>query len=313
MEEIKRKDFFEPELSDEGLKEKEIFRRVKHFFEVDTRIKKEMYNMVPPNNQGYSDENSIIEYTNKLDDALSYMYTELSCIISDFIGPSTATKIEKMEKQAKIAFYSSGTDINKLREFYKNYVSSMNMEFIDSVKENIIGYYMFKDYNKPLNLCHTVNEYLHLCHSIIMNDEVLLKTIPLLDMKHNKSNYDISFRGEDVEEFRKVYDNFPMDILAGDVEMVALSDSKMIMMVRDRGHALTIETTLDKDNALVEYFIPKICNVEMTNDLPGINKVNDDSIGATGIFQIDRNTLPETLNDFISKVPTDLDIRSKVR
>lgn len=33
-------------------------------------------------------------------------------------------------------------------------------------------------------------------------------------------------------------------------------------MVRDRGHALSIEVTLNKDNARIEYFIPKICNVE---------------------------------------------------
>lgn len=298
---------------EEELQKQERFRRIKHFFEVDTRIKKEMYNMVPPNYEGYIDERSLIEYTDKLDESLSYMYTELACVVSDFIGSKAATEVEALENQAKEEFYRAGTDIKKIREFYQNNISNMGKEFLDAVKENCVGYYMFRNLSQPIKEAHTVNEYLHLCHSVIMNNEGLLKALPMVATKKNNENYDISLRGEDVPEFRKVLDNFPEDIIAGDVDMVALSDKKMLMMVRDRGHALTIETTLENDKAMVEYFIPKLCNVDMVNALPGVNPVNEDSVGATGKFEMDRSTLSEGLNDFITKVPTDLDIVLKTR
>ena len=65
---------------------------------------------------------------------------------------------------------------------------------------------------------------------------------------------------------------------------------------------------LNKDNARIEYFIPKICNVEMVNKIPGVNKVNDDSIGTTGAIEVEVKDLPTALFNFISMVPTDMDI-----
>lgn len=89
--------------------------------------------------------------------------------------------------------------------------------------------------------------------------------------------------------------------------MVAISERKLLMMVRDRGHALSIEITLNGQNARLEYFIPKVCNVDMVNNLPGINRVNEDSIGATGVVETPVEELPNVLFNFISKVPMDGD------
>lgn len=80
------------------------------------------------------------------------------------------------------------------------------------------------------------------------------------------------------------------------------------MMVRDVGHALTIEVTINNNIARMEYFIPKLCNINMINALPGVNKVNENSIGATGVIETDISNLSGTLFYFISKVPTDLDM-----
>lgn len=82
----------------------------------------------------------------------------------------------------------------------------------------------------------------------------------------------------------------------------------MFLMSRERGHALSIEVTINDDIARIEYFIPKLCNIEMINNLPGINKVKEGSIGATGAIEVDKSTLTETLIDFIRKVPTDSDM-----
>jgi len=90
--------------------------------------------------------------------------------------------------------------------------------------------------------------------------------------------------------------------------MVSINEKKLIMMVRDRGHALSIEISLNGNIARIEYFIPKLCNIDMINTLPGINKVNDDSVGATGVVEVNKNELSQILFDFISKVPMDSDM-----
>lgn len=46
----------------------------------------------------------------------------------------------------------------------------------------------------------------------------------------------------------------------------------------------------------------------MINRLPGVNKVNKDSVGATGVMEVKISDLPKTLFNFISMVPTDLDM-----
>lgn len=81
------------------------------------------------------------------------------------------------------------------------------------------------------------------------------------------------------------------------------------MMIRDRGHALTIEIDIDGNEVLINYFIPKLCNINMINELPGVYKVKDNEyIGSTGIFKTSVNDLSKTLFKFISMVPTDYDM-----
>ena len=80
-------------------------------------------------------------------------------------------------------------------------------------------------------------------------------------------------------------------------------------MANGLGHALSMEITVAEEKARVEYFIPKICNVSMVNALPGINRVNYDSYGATGVFETSPSLLPFEVVDFLTKVPTDKDIK----
>lgn len=282
--------------------------KLQHLFEVDTRLKKEMYDMVPPSDEGFIDERSIIEYTDKLDDSLKYIFTELKCISNDFLGPYGLEKATIIEDVTKQEFYRAGFDLHKLREFYKNNISNMSKEFIDSVQDNCVGYQMIRSIGIPLKKVRTANELLHLAHAYVLNNERKLESVPVIDSKLNNLDYDITIRGVRSETFMEVYDNFPMDLDVGWTEMVALNDKKLLMMVRDRGHALTIETTLNAENARVEYFIPKICNERMVNALPGVNEVNENSVGATGAFEVKREDLSSSLYNFISKVPMDKDI-----
>ena len=284
--------------------------KLQHFFSVDTKIKKEIYDIAPQSLNGYIDETSISEYTDKLNDSLIYILSELKCVALDVFGKESSifNKVCYLEQDIKTNFYSCGFDIEKLKSFYQKYISNMEPSFIDDVKRSYIGYYFGGGGVIPLKKASTINEILHLMHSRIINNEGLLKSIPLLNEKDNQHNNTISLRGIRNPMFEQLFMMFPTDLDCGITDMVIINEKTLIMMVRDRGHALSIEVTLNKDNARIEYFIPKICNVEMVNKIPGVNKVNDDSIGTTGTIEVEVKDLPTALFNFISMVPTDMDI-----
>ena len=58
--------------------------KLQHFFEIDIRIKKGMYNMAPSNIQ-YFDESTIQKYTDELNDLLIYIFCEFINNDPDFI------------------------------------------------------------------------------------------------------------------------------------------------------------------------------------------------------------------------------------
>ncbi len=71
---------------------------------------------------------------------------------------------------------------------------------------------------------------------------------------------------------------------------------------------MTIEINKGKGSYLVSYFIPKICNVAMVNDLKGVQKVTENSRNTRGSFTTTLDKLPEEVISFISKVPMDKDM-----
>ena len=282
--------------------------KLQHFFETDVMIKKGMYNMVPSNLK-YFDESTMQKYTDELNELLIYIFTELKCVAIDIFGKDSnvLSRICYLEDVIKNKFYSCGFDIDKLKNFYKNFISNMNSEFIDSIKNECVGYSLFKNKNS-VEMAVSINEMLHYIHSYVVNNEKILQAIPLLNQKTNQFNYPINLRGNRSSVFEKLFEQFPADLDVGWTDMVIINEKKLIMMVRDRGHALSIEISLHNDVARLEYFIPKLCNIEMINKLPGVNAVNKDSVGATGVVEVPINILSESLFDFISKVPTDDDM-----
>lgn len=281
--------------------------KLQHFFETDLRIKKGMYNLAPASIK-YLDENSIQKYTDELDELIMYMFTEFKCISVDIFGKESNVldRIYYLENVTKNNFYSCGFDIEKLKKLYNNCISNMKQEFINSVKDECVGY-SFCGTNS-IEQATSTNEVLHFIHSYIVNNENILQAMPLIKEKNNEYIYPITLRGVNVPKFNQLFEEFPSNMDVGWTDMVAINEKKLIMMVRDRGHALSIEVSLNGDIARIEYFIPKLCNIEMINKLPGVNKVNSDSIGATGVIEVAINDLSSTLFNFISKVPTDSDM-----
>ena len=64
----------------------DLLIKLQHFFTVDMRIKKEMYDMVPPDNESYLDKDSICKYVDNLNDSLIYIFSELKCFCSDIFA-----------------------------------------------------------------------------------------------------------------------------------------------------------------------------------------------------------------------------------
>lgn len=209
--------------------------KLQHFFSVDTKIKKEIYDIAPQSLNGYIDETSISEYTDKLNDSLIYILSELKCVALDVFGKESSifNKVCYLEQDIKTNFYSCGFDIEKLKSFYQKYISNMEPSFIDDVKRSYIGYY-FGGGVSPLKKASTINEILHLMHSRIINNEGLLQSIPLLNEKDNQHNNTISLRGIRNPMFEQLFMMFPTDLDCGITDMVIINEKTLIMMVRDR-------------------------------------------------------------------------------
>ena len=116
---------------------------------------------------------------------------------------------------------------------------------------------------KTIEKAKSINEVLHFIHSYVVNNDQILQIIPLINTKINNYQYPIRLRGFNTPIFEQLFNQFPIDLDVGWTDMVIINEKKLIMMVRDRGHALTIEISLNNDIARLEYFISKSCNIEM--------------------------------------------------
>ena len=259
----------------------------------------------------YIDEQSICDYSDKIAENLQEIFHELKESIKGLYGIKSYEykKVDEMALELFSKLIDCGLDLNLLNKFYTEYVSDMSIDFRDSVKKECVGY--SPRFGNTLEKAKTINELLHYFHASIMNDEYRLEALPTLAEKMNDYMGKISYRGFEVPIFEEIYTLFPKNLDVGDTDMVAVDNNKLIMMIRDLGHALTIEITINSDIARVEYFIPKICNANKVNKLPGVEKVSEDSStldSTTGITEFPISDLPQQLFDFLVKVPTDEDI-----
>ena len=287
----------------------ELMIKLQHFFESDVRIKREMFTMAPPNRCETIDETDVRKYADNAYESLLYVFSELKSIALDIFGNDSIVleRIMMLEEASKTVFASCGLNIDKLRFFHENFISNLRLEFLDLIKRECSGYIDI-DTGLISEQTTSVNEILHFIHSYVLNNDELLHALPVIDQKINNNEQPIVLRGNNVPAFEELYKAFPLDMWVGYTDMVAINEHKLIMMVRDVGHALVIEITLKGDIARLEYFIPKPCNLDMVNSLPGVNKTHDIRMGTTGIIAVPINELQSTLFNFISKVPTDADM-----
>lgn len=295
--------------------DEDLLVKLQHLFSVDSKVKRELYNAAPPLDDGRLEKYDIQEYAYKLEEAINTMFTDLKNITAEMFGQKSDvySNLVSLEKSVKNDFTLNkvGYDLNRISYFFNNRISGMRPAYIDEIRDVLVGYTVFNSSTGLSAKANTINEFLHYIHSYFVNNDSFLKSIPAIETKENDFAYPISLRGADVAIFRDLFTNFPNDMDVGWTDMVAVSDKKLIMMVRDRGHALTIDITINNNVARIEYFIPKLCNIDMIRALPGVNPVNENSFGATGAIETTVGEMPEVLYDFISKVPMDSDMYEK--
>ena len=294
--------------------DRENYEKLKRFITKDYKIKKEMIDLRPPLDTDAVNHDTIVKYTDDAYDSLRYIIRELKNMgdLYDDISKSFSKRIDELSKVWLHEFIKCKTNINKLRAFYQASVTDMSEEVVDDVKRNCIGYVAHGMPAYALKKSTTINEMLHIIHAYVMNNERILKSLNVVERKVLENEYPVTLYGEENSISRDLFNKFPNELDVGWTEIISFGNvGKIFMMVRDRGHALTIEIDYSEEDVLVSYFIPKICNAEMINRLPGVRKVrpNADPLEQTsGKFVTSKENLASDIYRFISMVPMDTNI-----
>lgn len=256
-----------------------------------------------------STDEGIMNYTDKIDNSLKYIFECLKrMILSIGLGDLFLEKLEELKENTFNKFYDCKFDIDKLKSFYQINITDMDEKFVDLVRESCVGYsFSFP----PVDKVNSVNEMLHVTHSYVINNQMILQSFNVVDTKPIDDYANINLYGSNSELAKNIFVNFPIDIDCGDVDIVSVTDNKVIMMIRDKGHALTMEIDKVGDEVECHYFIPKLCNIGMINMLPGVRKVKEDApthSGTNGVFYSKLDDFVGNLYEFVEMVPTDSDM-----
>lgn len=271
------------------------------FFKYDILVKNILYSVSPDDIYSYSGQ----QYAKKLDGAIDYVEYYMVSMLNMF--PICDNQyVKSFFDTLRFKLDECNYDFYKLKEFYIQSFSSMNTELLNNVAENCVGYKLIR--NIDLKKVNSLNELLHVFHQKLVNDENIYQKMPKVCDKKNIEEFNVNLYGENTDLALTIFNSFPYDLSTGDVDIISF-DNNFLIMVRDRGHALSLEISRNQDGKyFVQYFIPKICNIDMVNNLVGVDKVDDKSKYTRGKFEIDVQNLPYSIVDFISKVPTDSDI-----
>ena len=286
--------------------ERDNLKNMERFCKYNIEIKNILYNIMPNETDKYNKE-TITEYSDKLFKAINDIEYYTNVILNNFdFSENEKSYFNKFIKALKSELINCRYDYNRLKQFYEVCFSNMDEKLVDKVGTEIKGGYLFS--GVALSEAKSINEMLHIIHQTIINNENNYRNLPIINQKQNFEGNNVTLYGKDSSLAQNVFNLIPYNLSSDYVEIMCLSDDQIIMMIRDVGHALTIEIEKEKDKYYVKYFIPKICNVNMINNLKGVKKVTKDSKYTVGIFDSTFEKLPFELIDFISRVPTDKDM-----
>ena len=291
----------------------EYFNQFVDFFKKDSDVKRTLTELAPSEQDFYGGDGAV-RYADKLYEGTKDVIGDIKGIMKNFYASET---IESRLKQIETDVINAGANPDKLAAVYQKDFASMSEDFNKGVREEIVGYSVFSNPHQFDAKAGSVNEILHLIHSTIVNNESILQSLPVIESEKGRYGETTLYGTEATKNpiATEIYNQ----IANGDeswTDIVSLKD-RTLMMVRDRGHALTVDIEKDpKDGKFyVNYFVPKICNVDKVNQLPGVRKVakkeGESQVRefTTGVFSVDNEAdVANSVMNFISMVPTDYDI-----
>ena len=282
----------------------------KNFFKTNLRIKRELIQAAPSLADDY-DEASRMDYVESAYRTFKDFRPDFAAIERDFhFSPNISEQTDAFFARGVEHFVLDRYDFGITNEIYRKEFTDLRRDFVEKVKDECVGYKLFGSLDSLISSSKTINELLHAYHSYIMNNEQILQGVP--DITHKDNNYGctITLRGDKSGLSQQVFNAIPSDLDIGTTDIIAAGENIM-MMVRDRGHALTISAEPDHskpDQIWVEYNVPKLCNVEMIKALPGLDGYSEN--GARGRFIVSKGDLGDKIAKFIAQVPTDSDMSS---
>lgn len=299
----------------------EILQKFNDFMNADLIIKNIIAICEPKKEYGYNEE-SIINYQDKLLKSLQEIKSQFNKILDCFedsiqnklSGNSLHNQVEAIFNSYKDELLNLIPTFDNLKKFYKVCFANMNKELIFKLREECKGYYMWNGSYFPdsyLKDATSLSDILHIFHVCFMNNEYKYQAIPVLEQKPTEYNEEdkISLRGVPNETAKQIYDSIPEKV--GITDIVAFPNGKIIMMIRDVGHATTIE--IDNNNkedgrTWIRYFIPKICNLDMVKKIDGCSIHSVDGIPKFAEGSIDTKNIAKDVTELIEKIPTDEDM-----
>lgn len=313
------KDNSPEEFDPEKAKRRQNLARFTCFLNDDLAVKKIMFQIAPSEIDEYN-EDSLVEYSDKLHHGLKDATFYLSRMMDT--ADSIETKYEKdflstfeplRNKLSEIENDAINTKINnnQLRSFYQSHISNIHPDFVKNVTHDVFAYNIRRKENtqKIGESASSINEILHLVHSYVMRNEDVMESLPVIN-KDPKTNNGL-YGDEDVNNTiaREIYDGLGKQ--AEESVVVALNN-RTLLIVRDYGHSTMVDITKNPDGGYdVEYSIPKVCDLEKANSLPGVHRINSLSDSASGGFRIENESdCVKTILGFISRIPTDYYIKT---
>lgn len=284
--------------------EEENFKKISSFFEYNAKVKQELTRCA---SLGYSNEEDfLLDFSFRMHNSLEnikYYFERMFALY-----PSLDIEMSYVFKyidSAILKLDNMKLNYNDLISFYNNVIAKIRPELNSKLNEECKGYYIFS--STSLTDGDSINEFLHIFHHRIVNNENIYQSMPKISSKNTK-DHEIVLYGNDNEVSRRIYDGIACDKKLNGIDILSLSEDKILIMARGAGHALTIEIEREKiGDYMVRYFIPKITNSYLVNLLPGVRKVNNESRFTTGEFLVTKENLDQKIPTFINMVPRDLD------
>lgn len=291
----------------------ENYEKLDKFFKIDLKIK-DLILKTRPNEKTY-DTSGAIKYVDNLIKELDTIKDYFFWIIDTYnMTPYLKDVINNSFNEYNEKLLNSNYDYDRLTRIYEECILKMTSGLDKELQKNLFGYNINRKEVESFEKCKAINDYLHAFHFYIVNNEKILHSMPIIDRKINKDDEPIILFGKENDLSRDLFNKYPVKLGTGEVDILSFDDH-LLMMIRDVGHALSVDSTIENDNIRVSYFVPKSCNIEKVNKLKGVTKLDpltSDMFSPTnGEFVCKKEDFTNEIIDFISNVPTDIDAFSK--